>query len=297
MPKKNTSSYIKLRDKWIGRHKSIQRKFILKHKDIIDWINKNPKQLAIGSLGSLMLLAAPSVPLLPASASDSALIASVEALKNIDKKYFLVDKLKQQLPDNVRTLEGGEEEKIGELLSESYGFSVTAELSGKRLNRSYGLIGAEQHLYRYPGDNLSRHADSPDDWEKFGKSGIAPGLGAFGYFAPSQAQFSERDKMREKYYLAVQTFLVPDYNERVAEYRDFFAFRKMLVVNPENGKAVVAVIGDAGPAAWTGKHLGGSPETMYHLERKDGKQRGPVLYFFIDDPDDTIALGPIEPKQ
>jgi hypothetical protein len=69
------------------------------------------------------------------------------------------------------------------------------------------------------------------------------------------------------------------------------------VVNPDNGKAVVAVIGDAGPAAWTGKHLGGSPEVMVYLERKDGRQRGPVLYFFVDDPDDTIPLGPIEIKE
>ena len=68
----------------------------------------------------------------------------------------------------------------------------------------------------------------------------------------------------------------------------------MLVVNPENGKAMVVVIGDAGPAAWTGKHLGGSPEVMRYLERQDGRARGPVLYFFIDDFDDNITLGPIE---
>ena len=69
----------------------------------------------------------------------------------------------------------------------------------------------------------------------------------------------------------------------------------MLVVNPENGKAVVAVIGDAGPAEWTGKHLGGSPEVMKYLERVDGSLRGPVLYFFIDEPNNNVPLGPIEP--
>ena len=67
----------------------------------------------------------------------------------------------------------------------------------------------------------------------------------------------------------------------------------MLVVNPQNGKAMVVVIGDAGPAAWTGKHLGGSPEVMKYLERVDGRQKGPVLYFFLDDPDDKIPLGPL----
>ena len=107
---------------------------------------------------------------------------------------------------------------------------------------------------------------------------------------------TEKDKDREKYYIAVQTFLAPAYNLRVSEYRDFFKYRKMLVVNPQNGRGIVAVIGDAGPAIWTGKHLGGSPEIMYYLEREDGARRGPVLYFFIDDPQDLVPLGPTEAK-
>ncbi len=67
----------------------------------------------------------------------------------------------------------------------------------------------------------------------------------------------------------------------------------MLVVNPDNGKAIIADIGDAGPAEWTGKSLGGSPEVMKHLERVDGADKGPVVYFFIDDPKDNIPLGPV----
>ena len=78
--------------------------------------------------------------------------------------------------------------------------------------------------------------------------------------------------------------------------KGFFKFRKMLVVNPENGKAMVVVVGDAGPAEWTGKHLGGSPEVMSYLERQDGGARGPVLYYFLDDPQDTIPLGPVSIK-
>ena len=34
---------------------------------------------------------------------------------------------------------------------------------------------------------------------------------------------------------------------------------------------------------------------MHYLERVDGSLKGPVLYFFIDDPDDKIKLGPINP--
>ena len=122
---------------------------------------------------------------------------------------------------------------------------------------------------------------------------MAPGLGAWGYFTNSQNSTIEKATERERYYIAVQTFLAPGFNKNPKEYTDFFKYRKMLVVNPQNGKAMVVVIGDAGPAQWTGKSLGGSPEVMTYLERYDGSQRGPVLYFFIDDPSDKIPLGPI----
>ena len=75
---------------------------------------------------------------------------------------------------------------------------------------------------------------------------------------------------------------------------DFFKFRKMLVINPKTGQAVVAVIGDAGPAEWTGKHLGGSPEVMDALGLASGPRKGLVIYFFIDDPKNEVPLGPVK---
>jgi hypothetical protein len=104
---------------------------------------------------------------------------------------------------------------------------------------------------------------------------------------------TQKDIDREKYYIAVQTFLAPGWSEHTREYYNFFRYRKMLVVNPENGKGIVAVIGDAGPAEFTGKHLGGSPEVMQYLDRHDGRAKGPVLYFFINDPEDKVPLGPV----
>jgi hypothetical protein len=65
------------------------------------------------------------------------------------------------------------------------------------------------------------------------------------------------------------------------------------VINPANGKTVVADIADAGPAKFTGKHFGASPEVMAYLEMKDGAQRGPALLFFVDDKDNKIPLGPV----
>lgn len=285
------NQYQFLKDRWVKKHKSLQKTLSEKHRSSFQWLSENSKQLALGSLGGLMILTSP---LNKTSPNPQVRIASEEAQK-IDSKIFLISDLSNILPNEIRPLTSDEETKIGDVLSKSFGMKVNAVLNGLRLNRSYGYIGAEQHLRRYPGDSMSSHFDNPQDATKYYSSGMAPGLGAWGYFATSSSQMTPEDSSREKYYIAVQTFLSPDFNSKVAEYRDFFKFRKMLVVNPQNGKAVVAVIGDAGPAEWTGKHLGGSPEVMKHLERVDGTQKGPVLYYFLDDPNDSIPLGPIEP--
>lgn len=258
------------------------------------------RQLTLGGLGGLMLLTTSGVtpntsdnshPLYAQNSNN--MDSQVNISKEEDKGIILRESLSDLVPSEVRKLTPEEENKIASVLSDKLKMTIKPELEGIRLNRSYGLIGAEQHLYRYPGDTVQKHADNAVDWAMYGGSGIAPGLGAWGYFVPSESQFSQKDKQRERYYLAIQTFLAPGFSENFARYRDFFRFRKMVVVNPNTGQAVVAVVGDAGPAEWTGKHLGGSPEVMHYLSYGGGPRKGPVFYFFVDDPDDKIPLGPV----
>ena len=272
-----------LRKKWKRRHESVQNQFWENHGQAL-------KQLALGSLGGMILLS----PIKQQPPASHLFVSRDDALLGYDKNVLLAQELLNKIPEEVRPLERQEEKDIMDILSLNFGFKVTPEIDDIRLNRNYGLIGGEQHLYRYPGDNLYAHAQTSAEWAKYGSAGIAPGLGAWGYFTPSQVEFREIDRQRERYYLAIQTFLVSGYAENVTKYRDFFKFRKMLVVNPKTGQAVVAVIGDAGPAEWTGKHLGGSPEVMDGLGLGEGPRKGPVLYFFIDDPKDEIPLGPVK---
>ncbi len=276
--------YEYLKNKWTMRHRRLQNNFWEKHSDSL-------KHLAVGSLGGLMLLSAPHQQQLP---SPNLIVSRDDVLHGYDRNVLLAEILSNKIPKEVRPLDSSEEKEVTDILSKSFGFKVKGEIDGIRLNRNYGLIGGEQHLYRYPGDNLYAHATSAADWAKYGDAGIAPGLGAWGYFSPSQQEFGSADKQRERYYLAIQTFLAPGFAENFGKYRDFFRFRKMLAVNPKTGQAVVAVIGDAGPAEWTGKHLGGSPEVMDALGLADGPRKGPVLYFFIDDPEDKVPLGPVK---
>lgn len=293
--KRKKNQYKHLVNKWTDLHANVKKSLWEKHTDALNFvIEKVPgKHLALGSLSGLIIATTPMAATIP-SPSDLFHTNTDSVVLSLNKQEVLKEELELALPKEVRELNVEEESRVSEILSREFGFRIVPELDGKRLNRSYGYIGQEQHLMRYPGDTMESHFNSVEEAQKFGKHGMAPGRGAWGYFASSREAMTEKDVQREKYYIAVQTFLAPQFLERVGEYRDFFKYRKMLVVNAENGKAVVAVIGDAGPAQWTGKHLGGSPEVMRHLERVDGRQKGPVLYYFIDDPEDKIPLGPIE---
>lgn len=276
-----------LKNRWQTKSRKLEANLWDKH-------GKHLRQVALGSLSGLLLLASPLKAALP---QGNLPTSKDDVLKGYDKNILLAARLKDEVPDEVRPLNPEEENQIVKTLSDSFGFKVTAGIEGIKLDRNFGLIGGEQHLYRYPGDNLYAHMDTASEWAMFGTAGIAPNLGAWGYFTPSKAEFANKDKQREKYYLAIQTFKVPGYAENVKKFSDFFKFRKMLVVNPKTGQAVVAVIADAGPSEWTGKHLGGSPEVMDAIGLSTGPRKGEVLYFFIDDISDKVPLGPVKAEE
>ncbi len=289
--KKPSAGYRKLKEKWKSRHNELSREIFDKHGRTFEWLSDNSRQLAIGSLAGFFLLTQPIAVKIPTTLSTP----SAQALRITDKKVFLVYDLRSVLPDNVQPLTIEQQKQVSDILSRDFGISVAPEISGIRLNSVYGLIGQEQHLSRYPGDNMFTHFQDSQSANDYWQFGMAPGLGGWGYFASSKYNLTQKDIDREKYYIAVQTFLAPGFYNNPQKYLEFFKYRKMLVVNPQNGRAVVADIADAGPAPWTGKQLGGSPEVMSYLQRSDGAQVGGVLYFFIDDPNDTIPLGPLNP--
>lgn len=269
------------------RFEHLHKQWTAKHHQLSsNIVDKHLKHIALGSLGGLMFLGLPSLVSQPHN--------QTHIVDSNTKNEELKSRLEEVLPKEVRKLNRDEEDLIKDILSNFLGVPVLSEIKGIKLNRTYGLIGGEQHLYRYPGDSIFAHAKSTQDWAMYGSAGIAPHLGAWGYFSPSRQEFSKNDEMKERYYLAVQTFLTPGFAENPTKFRDFFRYRKMLVVNPKTGQSVVAVIADAGPSEWTGKHLGGSPEVMHALGLAEGGRKGEVLYFFIMDREKEIPLGPVK---
>ena len=60
---------------------------------------------------------------------------------------------------------------------------------------------------------------------------------------------------------------------------------------------MVAVLGDSGPAPWTGKQFGGSPEVMAALGFLPRETKGKVVVLYLDDPGNSIPLGPLNLSQ
>lgn len=248
------------------------------------------KLISAGALTGTLLLAPPSGGLSLPPVDE--IVKSVNDLNDQEKKSGfipereMVNSLDKLLPQQVRPLSREEEKHLEVVISNLTGLPAKATLEGEHLNTTYGLIGAEQHLKRYPGDVLENHGP-------YYKEGMAPGLGAWGYFAKSQSEMTPDLVEKERWYSVAQTLYLPDWNERQPHLKNWYKHRKLLILNTDNGKAVVTALSDSGPAAWTGKHFGGSPEVMEYLGGSRYK-KGPVIVFFVDDPENKIKLGPVD---
>ena len=245
------------------------------------------KIIGAGALTGTLLLSSPTQKALPtAQEITDKLKSEKEGGEARFPQKLLVDTLNKSLPQKTRPLNRQEEKYLEQVFENIIGVSAKANLEGEHLNTTYGLIGAEQHLKRYPGDTVANH-------KPFLKEGIAPGLGAWGYFAPSKDKLTSDLEETERWYAVVQTLYLPDWSTRQPYLRDWYKYRKVLIVNTQNGQVVVAAIADSGPAAWTGKHFGGSPEVMEYLGGPRYK-KGAVVLFFVDDPENKVPLGPVE---
>jgi len=250
------------------------------------------KLLSSGVIAGLTLLGPLDNISLP---NPNWLVAQVAAIQN--KEPSLADLIdagpKTFLPKDTYLLTTEKRQKLSGWVSQVYGISAKTSLDDNELPSFYGLIGAEQHLYRYPGDTTEAHMRDQDDFGMYYASGIAPLTGAWGYFASSKEALTSDLEQKERYYAVVQTFLLPDWNQNWTFLKEWYKYRKVIIVNTETYQACVADIADSGPSTWTGKVFGGSPEVMEAIGLARGPRKGPVVVLFVDDPEGKIPLGPI----
>lgn len=276
------------------KHPHVKNDLFSKALDIKKLREHSAKMLGAGALTTTLLISPPAIEkLLPPPDQIIEKIRSAgHSSPIVAPQKVLIDSLNEILPQKPRPLTREEEKSLEKVFSEVIGVPAKATLEGEHLNQTFGYIGAEQHLMRYPGDTMASHFDGSVDQALY-KEGMAPGRGAWGYFAPSKSQLTRDLVEKEKWYAVVQTLYLPDWNTRTRYLVNWYKHRKVVIVNTDNGQAVVAAIADSGPAAWTGKHFGGSPEVMMHLGGPRYK-KGPVVLFFVDDPQNKVPLGPVE---
>jgi len=281
------------------RHKEASKYLKEKGLDLSRMRDHSAKLLAAGALAGSLALASPSSSLALLPPPNEILEKTKSTyLPALSKATRLRDAMKEILPETTRPLSQQEEKYLEKIIQELTGVEAKATLEGEHLNTTYGKIGAEQHLRRYPGDANGNHAPLATGYggerpEEIIEEGMAPGLGAWGYFAPDKKALTPNLVEAERWYAVVQTLYLPDWNVRQPYLKQWYKYRKVMIINTANGKAVVAAIADSGPAAWTGKQFGGSPEVMDYLGGPSYK-KGPVLVFFVDDPENKMKLGPVE---
>lgn len=261
------------------RHRQVAARLVKKHKAVRQFIKA-------ATLSGTLLLTQPVQQQLPPGTVQQEL-KRVGYRNPEETRSVLAEELGRLLPGSPGRVSEQNAPQVGDLVWKLFGIRVTQELEGYKLNHSFGWMGYEQHLKRFPGDTLESHGIALE-------AGMAPGLGAWGYFAPNQTAMTEEVMLRERYYVAVQTLYTPEWNLMTYKQREWYKYRKVVVINPQNGKAIVADIGDAGPAQWTGKQFGGSPALMQYLDLDRGPRKGKVLLWFVDG---NAPLGPIEYRQ
>lgn len=239
------------------------------------------RALQLSAIGGLLLFSQPNRPFLPPGTVKSRL--AKYGFSSADEVRQKLQKIQLLVPSSPGTISPSNQPQIAEIIKRTLGIEACQTLDGQSLNYSFGWIGSEQHLKRFPGDRLSGHREI--------LAGMAPGLGAWGYFTLSENSLSPKDILKERYYLAAQTMYLSEWNRNTTKLKEWYKYRKVIAINPANGKAAVAVIADAGPAFRTGKQFGGSPELMSYLELDSGRRRGKVLLWFTkNDP----PIGPVE---
>ncbi|MBD3279524.1 MAG: hypothetical protein GF390_02320 [Candidatus Pacebacteria bacterium] len=277
----------------------LKKQILAKHQDVAVWLQEHDLELEDLKDASQQLLAAISLAGQVAMNQPAEVQAQeqLQAIAEEKKDDWLAQVTNEEYQEIINKMIGFAHGPVGHLdkeaelyleqqLTDILGFAVTAELDSHRLNHSIGIMGSEQHLRRFPNDKLTDH-------DAYQQAGLAPNRGAFGWFTEN-GQLTSQSIMREKYYFAVQTLYLPDWNSNYQELKPWYKWRKMIMINPSEQLAVVGVVGDAGPAAWVKKQFGGSPEVIREGQVWSPKTRGHVILFFVDDPDDEIPLGPID---
>lgn len=172
------------------------------------------------------------------------------------------------------------EQQLGDLLN----LEIATRLQGQELLHTHGTIKALPHLKRSPTDTVQAH--------DYSRAPYADHRGYYGWLHQNMASETDPEQL-EKYYIALPLYLLKEWESQALQLKKWYAFRKVVVVNPHEQLAVVCAVTDSFEMSNHKYQFGASPEVILEGLCWSPKALGKVLLFFIHDDSARIPLGPI----
>ncbi|NCN82842.1 MAG: hypothetical protein GW947_02635 [Candidatus Pacebacteria bacterium] len=157
------------------------------------------------------------------------------------------------------------EQQVSDLL----GFEISSSLDGQRLTHSFGKMQA-----------LDEFTLQPTQFETVASvrgAAIKRGRPSLGW----DKQFL--DKNEKQYLLANHLVLLEDWHQKYAHYKNWYKWRKLLLINPFNRIAVVVELASYTLPNPMQFQFGGSPDLIRASQAWSPEAQGLVCVFFIPD--------------
>gem|GEM_PF-3905609 len=198
--------------------------------------------------------------------------------------YYIIDGLHKRLADdtqmdmfNLRNLRLID---VGEMALTAAGEGGMLEpglsrLEGYDIPATTGKVGREQHLYLTSGGEDAGTHYSLSGTPSAAQNGMAGGYGSFGTSSSPASTDQERYYINMRWNYAEwyeDSSTMDSFNRPMTRTRNlnttaknWHRHKKVIVTNPNNGRQLVVSIEESGPALWTGRVSGLSPEAMSEL--------------------------------
>lgn len=216
-----------------------------------------------------------------------------------EEQAVIIEKLQELVNSPPGQLNSTDTLYLEQQLTDMMGFEVISKLDGHTLPHNYGIIAPGRHLKRYPGDKLELH-------QRVLEAQFSQNRLDFGWLqnpktqtenTPSNRSDSTTDENAESYYLQVQLHLQDDWQFNREEVRKWYKKQKVIVINPFNKRAVVAMVAGVGSSISSRRQFVGSPELIRELEAWSPEAQGKILVLYVGEQNTSIPLGPVSLSQ
>lgn len=219
-----------------------------------------------------------------------------EALKNSDdpnlahtitleEHQAVVFKLREVAQLHPGALEKQDLLYLEQQLTDIFGFEVTSQLEGRDLPFIIGTMAAAPHNKRFPSDQLTDHG-------RYLEAGMAPTRTQFGWMLDS-GQLSDTAVNQEAFGISLPLTYLPEWQTGHQDIKSWFKFRKVVVINPFELRAVVCAVNHIAPVSTLKYQFEGSPELIRMGSIWSPKTQGRVIVLFVNDEQNQVPLGPI----